>query len=412
MRSAWLQCALLLVAWSAAAHADLPSAAVGATSPTAHTDALARAVPAPRLLVDNGARAVWSPSGRRARFAYDSIVDENNRDMAVFAMDGDGGHRVCVTCSTAVPRGFVGLMDWLPDGKHLLVTAENQRSAHRRFNHPSFGIDNDLWLVSVDGKRAERIWQTSAKGGAVLNARVNRAGTLLFFAERVPTGKPLPLALRRFGPGGEDQWAGWRLHVAQIDLKRRGEAVLRNHRTLQPNGAGFYESSGFSPGGELIYAFTAEGQRYCDDVWSVDSRAGSSAGAGRANTQPRNLTNSANTWEANGQYSASKRWFGFVSSAFTPRLRFPGADNAQLATELYLQRDAGSAVRMTYFNAPTVQRVANAMAAPAAGSGVPANGVRVVSRFAFSPDSRRVLMQVTPSERTAAPQLWLQELPR
>ncbi len=406
MRPAWLQCALLLVVWSAAASGAALAAAAAATSPATRADGLVQATPAPRLLVDNGARAVWSPTRRRARFAYDSIVDENNRDMAVFAMDSDGGQRVCVTCATALPKGFVGLMDWLPDGKHLLVTAENERSAHRRFNHPSFGIDNDLWLVGVDGRRAERIWQTHAKGGAVLNARVNRAGTLLFFAERVPTGRSLPQALRRFGPGGEDQWAGWRLHVADIDLRRRGEAVLRNHRTLQPNGAGFYEPSGFSPGGDFIYAFTAAGQRYCDDVWSF------STGAGAATAQPRNLTNSTSTWEANGQYSASRRWFGFVSSAFDPRLRFPGADNAQLATELYLQRDAGPAVRMTYFNAAPTQAAGSSTAATAAGEGVTANGRRVVSRFAFSADSRRVLMQVTPTDRAAPPQLWLQELPR
>ena len=412
MRPAWLQCALLLVVWSAAAHADVPSADVAVASPTVHNDALAPGVPAPRLLVDNGARAAWSPTRRRARFAYDSIVDENNRDMAVFAMDSDGSRRVCVTCSTAVPKGFVGLMDWLPDGKHLLVTAENERSLHRRFNHPSFGIDNDLWLVSVDGKRAERIWQTRAKGGAVLNARVNRAGTLLFFAERVPTGRPLPLALRRFGPGGEDQWAGWRLHVAEIDLRQRGEAVLRNHRTLQPNGTGFYEPSGFSPGGDFIYAFTADGQRYCDDVWSFNARAGSGAGAGSANTQPRNLTNSTPTWEANGQYSANQRWFGFVSSAFNPLMRFPGADNAQLATELYLQRGASPAVRMTYFNSLPTQVAATTIAVPSTAEGVPARPTRVVARFSFSPDSRRVLMQVSPGDRTAPPQLWLQELPR
>ena len=416
MRPASLQNVLIhlaLAVGTAIAIAATGPVAAAAGSPSGDAPgALAQTVRPPHLLVANGARPVWSPLRRRPRFAFDSIVDENNRNMAVFVMDGAGEQRVCMTCTATIPRGFVGMMDWLPDGKHLLVTAENERSLHRRFNHPSFGVDNDLWLVSVDGKRTERIWRTSTKGGAVLNARVNRAGTQLLFAERLPTAKPLPQALRRFGPGGEDAWAGWRLHVADIDLRRQGEAVLRNHRTLQPNGAGFYEPSGFAPDGALLYAFTPEGQRYCDDVWSFAQGKRSGAQSGTERTQPRNLTNSTATWEEHGQYTADLRWFGFVSSAFNPQLRFPGADNAQLVTELYLQRGTDVAQRLTSFNAPAAPAVAHSNASPSAGGGVHLAGGRVVSRFAFSPDSRRVLMQVSPSDRTAPPQLWLQELPR
>jgi hypothetical protein len=382
----------------------LPAAApmaVAAPAPaSASTPALGTsALGTPRLLVDNGARAAWSPSRRRQHIAFDAVVDDNNRNMAVFTVDTQGGQRTCITCGTAVPNGFVGMMDWLPDGRHLLVSAENEHSQHRRFNQPSFGIDNDLWLVSADGKRVERIWRSPHRGGAVLNARVDRRGKLLFFAERVPTGTQLPTALRQFGAWGEDVWAGWQLHVAEIDLRKRGEAVLRNHRVLQPNGPGFYESSGFTPDGGMLYAYSAPGHRFSDDVWHI----------ARERAAPVNLTDRADSWDEHGLYSPDRRWFGYVSSRFEGGLRYPGADNAELATELYLQRRDAPALRATAFNLPAA---GTDLGLPAAGPAVGTRMRRVVSRITFSPDSRRVLMQVTQADRTAPAQLWVLDLPR
>jgi hypothetical protein len=385
--------ASLGMAFTAVAVAAAPQPA--ATAPGAGTESPALDL-VPRLLVDNGARAAWSPARRRARIAFDAVVDENNRNMAVFSVDATGGQRTCVTCATAVPNGFVGMMDWLPDGRHLLVSAENERSQHRRFNQPSFGVDNDLWLVSLDGRRAERIWRSPARGGAVLSARVDRTGKRILFAERVATGRQLPAALRRFGAWGEDVWAGWQLHVADIDLRKRGEAVLRNHRVLQPNGPGFYEASGFAPDGALLYVWTPAGQRYSDDVWRI----------AREGATPVNLTARPESWDEHGVYSPDRRWFGFVSSRFDAGLRYPAADNSVLATELFLQRvlppanALGDALpqRATAFNAPQVT----------AGAATR----RVVSRLTWSPDSRQLLMQVSQADRTAPSQLWLLDVPR
>lgn len=393
-RRVWF--AALLALWTGVLGALPAATPMAAAAPAAAPPAAvpAPAVGTPRLLVDNGARAAWAPSRRRQRIAFDAVVDDNNRNMAVFTVDAQGGQRTCVTCGTAVPNGFVGMMDWLPDGRHLLVGAENERSQHRRFNQPAFGIDNDLWLVSVDGKRVERIWRSPHRGGAVLNARVDRRGKLLFFAERVPTGTQLPTALRQFGAWGEDVWAGWHLHVAEIDLRKRGEAVLRNHRVLQPNGPGFYESSGFSPDGGMLYAWSAPNHRFSDDVWHI----------ARENAAPVNLTDRADSWDEHGLYSPDRRWFGYVSSRFEGGLRYPGADNAELSTELFLQRGNAAAMRATAFNLPV------GSAAGAAANGVRAR--RVVSRLTFSPDSRHVLMQVSQADRTAPAQLWVLDLPR
>ncbi len=358
-----------------------------------------------RLFMDNGARAAWSPARRRQRIAFDAVVDENNRNMAVFTVDVDGNQRTCVTCATAVPNGFLGMMDWLPDGRHLLVSAENERSQHRRFNQPSFGVDNDLWLVSLDGRRVERIWRSPARGGAVLSARVDRTGKRLFFAERVATGTPLPAALRRFGAWGEDVWAGWHLHVADIDLRKRGEAVLRNHRVLQPNGPGFYEASGFAPDGALLYSFTPPGQRYSDDVWRI----------AREGATPENLTLSPGSWDEHGLQSPDRRWMAFASSRFDPALRYPVADNADLATELFLMREGGAPARASAFNArPAATEVSPAVGPQAPPAATPMHGTArwVVSRLAWSPDSRRLLMQVSQPDRSATPQLWMLDLPR
>jgi hypothetical protein len=184
--------------------------------------------------------------------------------------------------------------------------------------------------------------------------------------------------------------------VADIDLRKRGEAVLKNHRVLQPNGPGFYEASGFAPDGALLYAWTPAGQRFSDDVWRI----------AREGAVPVNLTASPGSWDEHGVYSPDARWFGFVSSRFDPGLRYPAADTSVLATELFLQRvlppanasGAASPQRATAFNALQVTGGATTR--------------RVVSRLTWRPDSRQLLMQVSQADRAAPSQLWLLDVPR
>lgn len=352
-----------------------------ALSLTLASAVLAEERPRARLFLENAGRVSWLRA-EHGRIAFDRVVDAKTYAMDVFTVRADGSKRRCVTCDSAIPRGMRGNPEWHPGGEWLVLQAENAHSERRYVNHPAWGVDNDLWLIRKDGSGAQRIWSPPRPGGAALHPRFSEDGAWLVFAERVPTGKPLPRKLRKHGAHGENHWDGWRLHLAHVDLAQSGEAVLSDHRTFSPSGTGFYEPSGFSRDGRRIfYAHTNGGMPYCDDVFSVRIDG----------TKPRNLSRSPLTWEEHAQPAPRGDRLAFISSRFDARLRFPRDKARELATELYVQRDGGEPVRVTFANE---------------GGGAK----RVVSRFAWSPDGKRIVHQVATFDG-AQPELWMVELP-
>lgn len=333
----------------------------------------------PRLLLQSGGRVAWYRGSAHELIAFDAIVDERRRNTELFLVAPDGSGRRCVTCDAAsIPKGFVGQPAWHPGGEHLVLQVENGNSEHRFYNHVSFGIDNDLWLIRRDGSGARRIW-TSADKHAALHPHFSEDGRRLIFAERIPTGDKLRgLVLRRLAPGGENQWTGWRIHVADVDLSRPASDVLSNHRTLRPNGPGFYETHGFSPDGRIVYSFTPGGAAYVDDSYSVSVNG----------SDPRNLTNSPRTWEEHAQYAPDGSRLAFISSRMDPSLRYPQARPKDLRTELFLQDVGGPIHQLTDMNTRKGQRV-------------------VVSDFDWDRAGRRIVFQVADIDASRPPEVWL-----
>jgi hypothetical protein len=334
-----------------------------------------------QLFLDNAGRVAWHHGAGHDLIAYDSVVDPSTYHMEVFTIRPDGSGKFCVTCNAPIPKGMRGQMEWHPGGEYLVFQAENGRSQHKNYNHPSWGIDSDLWMIRKDGTGAQKIWGPDVNGGAVLHARFSRDGKLIAFAERLPTGRQMPPILRAFGPWGENQWDGWSLHFAAVDLTRSGLDVLSNHRRTQPSGTGFYETSGFTPDGKLIYSHTDNGRPYCDDIFvvNVDGRVGF------------NFSNSPSTWEEHGQFAPNGQHFAFISSRADKSLHFPRSKARDLTTELFMQRGDNPPVQLTRANDGGTRKV--------------------VSRFAWSPDSKRILYQVAEFKAGVQPQLWMLELP-
>jgi Tol biopolymer transport system component len=361
-----------------------------ALAPACYT-AAATDEPLPRFtikqLTGHGGRLAWYTGPAHELIAYDAIVNGETAATEVFVMQPDGSEARCVTCRMGFPKGggFVGQPAWHPDGRHLVIQVENANSKHTRFNHMAWGIDADLWLISLDGDRAERIW-VSAPGHAALHPHFSDDGRVLIFAERRPTPQ---ITRRLFHPwaavGGQNPWDGWSIHVATADISASGSRILSNHRRVAPNRRGFYETHSMSGKGRIVYSFTADGAPYVDDIFETDAEG----------QLTFHLIDSPSTWDEHGAFSPNKRNLAFISSRADPEWHAPRSRADTLTTELFVRSSDGRIHQLTNFNKE-------------------ADGTRryLVSDFDWDRTGRRIAFQVAPVGRFGkadSPQIWLLE---
>jgi Tol biopolymer transport system component len=328
-----------------------------------------------------GGRVDWYKGAAHSLIAYDAIVDDTRVNTELFTIEPDGSDQRCVTCDAPIPKGFVGQPAWHPDGEFLVIQAENENSQHRLYNHMAWGINNDLWLIKRDGTSAERIWRTPLNNAA-LHPHFSEDGTKLIFAERIATNRPI-IGLRRITPGGENPWAGWQIHIADFNPAAEGEAKLTNHRTLTPNGSGFYEIHDLTAEGQIEYSFTPGGEAYVDDTYTSNVDG----------TDVRNLINSPDTWDEHGTYSPSERTLAFVSSRMDRSWRAPRSRANTLRTELFTKDPAGTVTQITAINQ----------------NGDP-NQRYLVSDFSWDREGRRIVFQVATLNADGlplSPELWM-----
>ena len=328
-------------------------------------------VPEPTLLTRDGGRVSWYHGDKHDLIAFDAVVDNKNKNTEVFIMAPDGSGRRCVTCEAGTPKGFVGQPSWHPDGEQMVIQVESENSSHRYYNHMSWGFDSDLWLVSRDGRGAVKIWDTPA-GHAALHPHFSSDGRTLIWAERIPTGQKIRrLIVRALAPGGENQWTGWQIHLADFDARSR---QLSNHRRIKPNGEGFYETHSLRDG-RIVYSYS-KGESYVDDIFAVSPTG----------NNPQNLTSSPTTWEEHGAFS-SRGDLAFLSSRVDPRLKFPDSRPADLRTEIFVRQD-GKIRQLTDMNRRKGKKI-------------------VVSDFDWDRDGRRIAFQVAVLDASVNPEIWL-----
>ncbi len=340
-----------------------------------------------KRLTEHGGRLAWYRGPAHQLIAYDAVVDPETAATEVFVMRPDGSDARCVTCKMRFPKagGFVGQPAWHPDGKHLVIQVENADSAHTRFNHMSWGIDADLWLISLDGDHAQRIW-TSQPGHAALHPHFSDDGRLLVFAERTPTPRVTRRLLHPWAAvGGQNPWDGWSIHVAAAEVAASGEEALSNHRRLTPNGRGFYETHSISSNGRIVYSFTADGAPYVDDIFET----------GIEGHGIRHLIDSPTTWDEHGAFSPNRRNLAFISSRADPEWRAPKSRANTLTTELFVRSADGRIHQLTHFNKERDGALRY-----------------LVSDFDWDRTGSRIAFQVAPVRRFGkadSPQIWLLE---
>ena len=334
-----------------------------------------------KLFIEEGGRVDWYKGNAHELIAYD-VISNDFKNSEVYIIKPDGSGKQCVTCNSRIPKGFVGQPAWHPDGEHIIIQVENLNSKHRGMEHVSFGLNNDLWIIKKDGTGAKRIWITDLNHAA-LHPHFSHDGTKLIFAERIPTGLIIP-GIGELTPGGENFWNGWQIRIADFDPEYM---EIIESTAIQPNGNGFYETNDFFDGNEFTYSFTAHGQAYVDDLYSVKTDG--------ANVV--HIINSPTTWEEHGTFSpAGTGDFVFLSSRFDPTWTAPSSKPVTIALELFLKKPNGEIVQLTEMNI-------NASI----------NTKYLVSDYDWDKEGERIVIQIAPVNKKTGehgfPQIWMIE---
>lgn len=294
-----------------------------------------------RTLTANGGRVDWCAATNQ--IAFDRMTGTDTSEVYVINPEGSGER--CVTCNTpGLPEGIRGQPAWHPDGRFLVIQVPGKFYQGSRFEFVSWGIHNDLWLVTANGKQAQRLVETEYLGAA-LHPHFSDTGDRLFWTTRASTGKKIRQRLFHKTPGRENPWDGWHLVIADFEIDNAGKAKLTNHKHLYRKEGGFFESHALKA--DMIwFSHTKSGRPFVDDIYRARWD-----GAGRVN-----ITKSTGTWEEHGEPSPNGTLVTFNSSRSFDWKNPP--DTAKtLRLELWAhQKSTGNFVRLTNFNAQLKKR--------------------------------------------------------
>ncbi len=271
------------------------------------------------VLEHMGGRVDWSHKLDLIAF------DKKGKDglFNLYTMKLDGTDIVCLTCNqTDLPRKHRGQPAWHPSGKYIVFQVENKHSKGTINEQPSLGINNDLFLATADGKSYWKLTD-NPPGYAALHPKFSYNGEKLLWSERYERGRG-------------SRWGHWRLAIADFDEKSHG---LTNLRTIQPRGARWYESHGFTPDGKKIYFSGNLNGGRGNDIYCY----------GLANGNLVRLTGDKNVWDEMAELSPSGDKIAFISNRFDPGSSRWGF--LTLVTEIYLMDPDGKNVqRITHLN--------------------------------------------------------------
>lgn len=306
--------------------------------------------PAPGVTVEmvNGdaGRLAWYSGSAQAHelVAFDRVVNTTNAYTEIFTMEPDGASVTPVTSAGTQPfnAGFIGQPAWHPDGDHIIFQVKE--GGGTRFEHVSFGINNDLWLINKNGTGAEQLL-TSPTNGAILHPHLSKSGDKLIWADREATGVQMGVWIAAGAPGGENPWAGWRIAVADFDINAAPGNKISNIQYLFDSGAastrGFYETHGFyANDSRITWSRTLNGDHYVDDIFSCRLDG----------TDVQQIVDSPTTWDEHGLWAPGETAMAFNSSRADAGWSFPGSAADTLTLEVFLL-EGTQVSQLTEFNA-------------------------------------------------------------
>lgn len=271
------------------------------------------------VLEHMGGRIDWSH--KLDLIAFDKKGKDGLFDL--YVMKPDGTDTVCLTCNQAgLPERHRGQPAWHPSGKYIVFQVENKHSKGTINEQPSLGINNDLFLTTADGKLYWKLTD-NPRGYAALHPKFSYDGKKLLWSERYERGRG-------------SRWGHWRLTIAGFDEKNHR---LSNLRTIQPGGARWYESHGFTPDGKKIYFSGNLNGGKGNDIYCYELTKGNLV----------RLSTNRNVWDEMAELSPRGDRIAFISNRFAPRSSRWGF--LTLVAEIYLMDPNGKiSQRVTHLN--------------------------------------------------------------
>ena len=110
-----------------------------------------------QIITEDGGHLAWSK--KTNQIAFDRLGEDGYFDLWVMNPDGSG--QKCLTANhPLLPNKHIGQPAWHPGGKLLVIQAQKAhvpRYADTKCT-PGAGALNDLWVITVDGSQAWRIY--------------------------------------------------------------------------------------------------------------------------------------------------------------------------------------------------------------------------------------------------------------
>jgi Tol biopolymer transport system component len=214
---------------------------------------------------EHGLDVSWDQSGSD-RIAYS--VKEADDYYDIHLANPTGANDVCLTCNhVALPNKHIACPYWHPSGKWLLMTVE--KASHPGSSTdalPGFGAYCDIWVMSVDAKKAYKIVDlVNDFDHGVIAPRFSHDGKHIVWTDR--KAKPALLDLKQ-------TFGFWTIKLADFHFGIADSVpVVDNIRTFEPGENAFYECYGFSPDdSKLIFCSSMNKPSVWDQqIYTIDT---------------------------------------------------------------------------------------------------------------------------------------------
>ena len=289
----------------------------------------------------NGGRVDWSHKLNLMAF------DKEGKDgfFDVYTMKQDGIDEACLTCrKPGLPGRHMGQPAWHPSGEYIVFQAqEPSYEGNSILASPGWGIGNNLWIITNDGKEYWKLTNLSPELG-VLHPHFSHDGKKLIWSEIISGENDA--SVQEIGDKFSEIWnlaefwatRDWVLKVADFVICD-GMPQLKNIKQYKPGGTvtGLRESHGFSPDDKkiLFSSIHDHGNWWAPDIYIMDLTT----------REIQRLTSTPKHWDEHAQYSPDGKKIVWVTTEGFKEYR------GDPRNELWIMNaDGSNKQHLTYFN--------------------------------------------------------------